>query len=167
MFSIELNKADYGRIMTALRRLPRAAENANNDMQKACAVQYKQDIAFNIMTQRFNFRPHSKLYRLWKQANYPEYPAFWRLNGIVLRSLSVFQYQGGWMGGIPTSAIDTDGRPVAYRASKVEEGWIARGGKPRPARRLFFRTKEEFRKDPTKWKKQGAIAQTRIKSAWR
>lgn len=167
MVFIEFNERDYGRIIRALRTLPFVVAKANDVMQKTCALEYKQLVAFNIMTQKHSFRAHSKNYREWKQKHFPEYPAFWRLYGDVLRNLSAFEHEGGWMGGIPKGRVGQGGRVVAYYATRVEEGWTAKGGGKRPARRMFWKTKEDYRKNPAGWQKQSDIAHNKIGAAWR
>lgn len=166
-FSIKLDPLTYRKYINALKRLTPTAERSNENMQKDCALEYKQRVAFNIMTQRYGFRAHTRLYREWKQKHFPEYPAFWRLHGDVLRSLGTFKWEDGWMGGIRPGSVGVNGRSVAYYATRVEEGWTAKGGKPRPPRRMFWRTKEDYRKDPNGWIRQGDQALQKIGNQWR
>lgn len=175
MLRIEFREADWNRYKRALHRIFPTVIKVNIDMQKTCAMEYKQLVAFNIMTQKYGFRAHSKKYREWKQSKFPEYPAFWRLHGDVLRNLSAFPHSDGdmsihtigFMGGIPSGRMGSTGQYVAYYATKVEEGWIAKGGKPRPARRMFWKTKEDYKKSPTGWLKNGEIALGKVGNVWR
>ncbi len=172
MFWVEFNKTDFNRLMRAINRVETVSkQRIEDDMQRVCALDYKQQIALNILSQKYAFKPYSKKYKAWKQQNFPWFPAYWRLYGKLLKSLSAFRYSGGWMGGVPSSARGQHGERVATYGSYVEDGFTAKGGSVRPPRKLFRKTYDEYKNrnnpGPKSWHGRGNQSLIVIGNAWR
>ena len=169
-----LNQQDVQRYKTALTRLVSRAHyhmDRNGGMfNRRCAVEYARQVQENIIRQAFQhlWQPlgltkGSERYKKWKQKAVGHLN-FWRLRGDLLVAIGPERIGAGWLGGVPSWAMDSGGkswfgRPgtwsggasksIAWYGRIMELGSDALGattveGGRHPARPVFGPTYDEF-----------------------
>jgi len=171
MITIKFVEADLRRYLKALNKLEQSVKTFGQDeMQRRCAYDYYLLVFQNIMRRNFPRPAYSKRYRSWKyEYGWSGYPSPWRLRGDLVKSLSAFKANGGgWIGGVPATAMDSGGKSWFGKGKKGPKGRskpIAWYGSIEEKRRPIFEpTAFEYAK--TGWSKRGQEALNNLKKAW-
>ena len=171
MISIEINKADVARLVSALDRIETTVKvQVPDTMQFKCAVDYYQLVMTNIMKMSSPNPPYSERYGNWKKKyGWQGYPSPWRLKGDLVKSLGAYKFGEGYIGGVEPGAMDSGGKSWfgkgksgAKGPSKSIEMYGRVGENRRP---VFTPTMEEYAKDG--WQKRGDEMLKRIEADWR
>ena len=176
MIRWQIVQSDIQRIRKSLLKILSVAENEKNVLSYNCAVDFKNLLFQNIITQKYstNYAPYSPRYAEWKTQKMFLGSSFWRLFGDLLQNLSLRRESDGWFSGIQAGVYDSGGKswfstrgkrvgrrkPISMYASVMEFGLHTH-----PARPVFGPTTDEYAADG--WKKRGAESLKRVGSAWK
>lgn len=142
------------------------------EMQKNCARAYSYQVVRNLVTEKFaaswSMRPYHPRYDAWKLRNYPQ-QGWWRLGDDLMKNITHFRVQNGWMGGVPNGIKDRGGKSWYYDKPKRNKGKrkeIAMYGKVAESMRpLFAPTLQEFIQGGG-WRSCAQQAMRKIKGMW-
>jgi len=148
---IEFIKSDLVRINAALTRLEQAAISARDNLPLRNAMDYIELLTKNITSQKYMPAPggyHDRYDKWKKQQNVGM--EYWLLGRDLINNLSVFGHEGGWVGGIPDDAYESQSkswlRPMGAAGGKRKKikiyGWANEGLRP-----IFSPTKEEYKQN--------------------
>ena len=171
MIAMKLNRADYSRVMKALKsiryKLKWLTTVDGGELNRRCSIGYAQLLVRNIMTFQRPSPPYTPRYRTWKfEYGKMGYPAPWRLYGDLVRNIINFRSGAGWMGGIPANVYDQGGKSWGGRGDKGKPKRIAMYAAVNELRRpVFGPTMEEYAQDA--WPKQGGVALKEVEGSWR
>jgi hypothetical protein len=152
-------------------------------MNRRCAAQIATKFVEGITSQRFatQYQRYSLRYGAWKQLMGLADAGFGKLKGDLIKSLTHYREETGWMGGIAKGAMDSGGKswftrpgrppqgrskPISMYAYVMEYGGDFRdaGGGIHPKRALFVPITNEFA--DTTWIEEANKALESIERQW-
>lgn len=105
MISARLRLSDYHRIIRAFTRVLKSKDREKHQLPRRCAVDYRNLLSRNIMTQKFasTYPPYNTRYAAWK-AQYFASTGFHVMRGTMVSNLSVYRgrYKTHWYSGLPS-----------------------------------------------------------------
>lgn len=110
--TIEFDPKDLTRAFLALDRLDSIVTTQQSELPYRCAVDFKNLVINNILTQKYSaqYAPYSGRYAHWKTVTMLRGSHFWSLYGDLLKNITAFRFDNGWMGGVPAGAMDSGGK---------------------------------------------------------
>ena len=154
-FRVAFDHREFSMLLAAVDRIEAQARVQQSQHPYECAVEFRQLLIRNIVTQKYasRYARYSQRYAHWKSQVMGFGLDYWKLSGDLLRSLTAFKTTRGYMAGIPAGVLDSGGKSwdgdsqnpvgdreyVAKYAAKLEMG-----GHNQPARPLFKPTTEEY-----------------------
>lgn len=143
MIKMELNKAEFSRIMKALDRLKIGGIPVVNSAMERMAKDMAMELKANILSQRygsFGF-PFDPKYAAYKQSISGRGGEYWIYLGALVGSISHWAVSPGvFRVGIPSTAVNSDGKLIAMYGTTLEQG--LNGHKRRP---LFMKSFSDFK----------------------
>ena len=169
---IRFRRSDYTRWLRATAKIQAEALRESLNLPYRMAVGYTNLVRSNISTGKFTamYAPYSERYYHWKYFIFGSSGGFWYLKGHLLRSLTTFRHENGWMGGIP-AGIQVEGSSwfgegQTGRPAYVAEygNWMEFGRGRQPARPLFTPTLKEYRENEAL--KEAVVSLNKVASRW-
>jgi len=159
---------EYQRHYRARRKTYSTAKRANKDMQRLCAIDYQILVRDNLVSQKFVFLypKYGKKYAQYKLRTVGHLKT-WRLFDDLFNSITAFRIGGTthsetWMGGVPDTARNREGKSIAMYGKTVEFGHSRVKFKKRP---LFIPTGQLYSRK--KWPERGQQALNKVKRQWK
>lgn len=165
------------RWMSALNDVEkRVPFQVTENMQRTCSIDYAHRVMRNIMGGRYgagsppvpSYHPR---YARWKLENFGNIGT-WRLKGDLVRNITFFKVENGWMGGVPNGVYDSGGKSWYGQGDRGGTKEIARYGRANEfglhKRPVFGPTRQEYMEDADDgWMKRGEEVLVRIGQRWR
>jgi len=184
-FTITFNEADLRRWYAATHKLEKEANKEWDENPKRNAIGYSNLLITNIMMQKGmgHYPSYHPYYAYWKAQYGLGGGGFWRLMGDLVKSITHFRVTEtrkkqwkSYMGGVPSSAVDSGGKSWFGRGDKgppkriamygyvMEYGgtWAKAG--VHPPRPLFGPTAEEYQK--VQWWKELEVTRSKLVNTW-
>lgn len=164
MILIQINPKDIANAVRAIDKLEQAIIREEDRLPMECAVDFYQLMIQNIMSEKYstNYAPYSVRYSKRKQKEGKPFPGWWKYSRELVGALTAFKVENGWMGGIPASAYNTEGRQIAEYGGAGEFKDVR---EEQPARPVFYPSMIEFSKNGLITLANDALL--RIAQAWK